>query len=181
MNRKKLSIDEQIMDMKSKGISFIQYEESDAKRFLQKNTYYFKLKAFERNYDKYNRTEKKGQYINLDFAYLVELSTIDMYLRKIILSMALDIEHALKVQLICDLTQNDDADGYSIVKEYLNDNYHDLVQEEISNLKKLTDDKIEEIVDKIPDELLTSKHKEYIIKYIKERKQILLDIILKGE
>lgn len=123
MNRKKLSIDEQIMDMKSKGISFIQYEESDAKRFLQKNTYYFKLKAFERNYDKYNRTEKKGQYINLDFAYLVELSTIDMYLRKIILSMALDIEHALKVQLICDLTQNDDADGYSIVKEYLNDSY----------------------------------------------------------
>lgn len=69
------------MDMKSKGISFIQYEESDAKRFC-KNTYYFKLKAFERNYDKYNRTEKKGQYINLDFAYLVELSTIDMYLRK---------------------------------------------------------------------------------------------------
>ena len=40
MNRKKSSIDEQIMDMKSKGISFIQYEESDAKRFLQKNTYY---------------------------------------------------------------------------------------------------------------------------------------------
>ena len=33
--------------------------------------------------------------------------------------MALDIEHALKVQLLLDLSQNPDEDGYSIVKEYL--------------------------------------------------------------
>ena len=64
---------------------------------------------------------------------------------------------------------------FELIK-YLNDNYHDLVQEEISNLKKLTEDKIEEIVDKIPDELLTSKHKEYIIIYLKKRRDILLAI-----
>ena len=37
--------------------------------------------------------------------------------------MALDIEHALKVQLLLDLSQNPDEDGYSIVKEYLEKEY----------------------------------------------------------
>lgn len=64
---------------------------------------------------------------------------------------------------------------FELIK-YLNDNYHDLVQKEISNLKKLTDDKIKEIVNKIPNELLTSKHKEYIIIYLKKRRDILLAI-----
>lgn len=119
MTRPKLSIDEQITDMQTKGITFHHSDKDDAKRFLKYNTYYFKIKAYERNYDKYNATPKKGQYINLDFAYLKELSTLDMYLRKTILSMALDIEHALKVQLLYELTQNPLEDGYTIVKEFL--------------------------------------------------------------
>ena len=48
---------------------------------------------------------------------------------------------------------------------------------EIINLKKLTNQKIEDIVNNIPDNIITEKHKEYIIKYIKIRKQILLRII----
>ena len=123
MNRPKLTIDEQITNMKSKGILFSETDETEAKRFLKNNNYYFKLKAYERNYDKYSSTPKKGQFINLDFAYLKELSTLDMHLRKTILSMALDIEHALKVQLLFDLSQNPDEDGYEIVKEYLDRDY----------------------------------------------------------
>lgn len=123
MKRPKLSIDEQIADMQSKGITFNHSDIDDAKRFLKWNNYYFKLKAYERNYDKYRSTPKQGQYINLDFAYLKELSTLDMYLRKIILSMALDIEHALKVQLLFDLSQNPEEDGYAIVQEYLEQDY----------------------------------------------------------
>lgn len=60
--------------------------------------------------------------------------------------------------------------------EYLYDNYPNHVIYEIDNLKKLTDEKINELVNKIPDELLTIKHKEYIIEYLKKRKKILLDI-----
>lgn len=123
MSRTKLSIDEQIADMEKKGITFLQEDKNDAKNFLKNNTYYFKIKAYERNYDKYSATVKRGQYINLDFAYLKELSTLDMYLRKIILSMTLDIEHALKVQLLFDLSENVQEDGYEIVKEYLEQDY----------------------------------------------------------
>lgn len=60
--------------------------------------------------------------------------------------------------------------------EYLNENYCDIVQKEILNLKKLTDDAIESIVDRIPDDLLTKMHKEYIISYLKKRRDILLNI-----
>lgn len=60
--------------------------------------------------------------------------------------------------------------------EYLNYRYHDIIQKEIKNLNKLTDDIIEEIVGNIPDELLTKKHKEHIIIYLKKRRDILLNI-----
>ncbi len=119
MERPKLSIEEQISDMQNKGITFEKVSIPEAKRFLRESNYYYKLKAYGRNYDKYTSTAKQGQYINLDFAYLQELSTLDMYLRRIILTMALDIEHALKVQLLYDLSINPDEDGYAIVKEYL--------------------------------------------------------------
>ena len=123
LDKPKLSIDEQIENIKSKGITFHYMTEEQAKSFLKNNNYYFKLKSYQRNYDKYTATVRKGQYINLDFAYLKELSTIDMYLRKCILSMSLDIEHALKVQLLFDLSENPDEDGYSIVEEYLSADY----------------------------------------------------------
>ena len=73
MNRKKLTITEQISDMHQKGITFHYTEEQDVSCFLKYNNYYFKLKSYGKNYDKYNSTEKKGQYLNLDFSYLQEL------------------------------------------------------------------------------------------------------------
>ena len=123
MEKKKLSISEQIQDMCIKGITFDISDKENATRFLKYNNYYFKLKSYGKNYDKYLATDKKNQYINLDFAFLQELSTLDMYLRKSIISMSLDLEHALKTQLLYDLAQNDSEDGYHIVKQYLDADY----------------------------------------------------------
>lgn len=120
MSKVKLSIADQIEDMKSKGISFTYCTEEDAQRFLQYNTYYFKLKAYENNYSNDNKEHK---YRDLDFEYLKELSKIDMSLRKMILDMCLDIEHILKTRLIYDSTINSDTDGFDIVRDFLNENY----------------------------------------------------------
>lgn len=64
---------------------------------------------------------------------------------------------------------------FELINE-LNELYYNEVQKELKKLRKLNDSTIETIVGKIPDDLLTNKHKEYIIKYLKKRRNILLDI-----
>ena len=112
----KLTVDEQITDMRTKNVQFEICSIEDAKKFLKYNNYYFKLKSYARNYVVNPQTKK---YYNLDFAYLVELSKLDMHIRKIILEMSLDVEHYLKVRLMNDLSNNPLEDGYNIVEVFL--------------------------------------------------------------
>lgn len=119
--RKKLSVKEQIEHMKSKGIQFNIVDEETAETYLSQNTYYFKIKSYAKNYDKYNRTEKRGQYVNLEFAYLKDLAIIDMHLRHFILKVSVDLEHALKTRFLRDFNLSDD-DGYALIRKFLLEN-----------------------------------------------------------
>jgi len=117
VRKRKLTIDEQIKHMKSKNIQFNIVNEKEAKEFLTNNNYYFKIKSYAKNFEKYKEGENAGKYINLEFAYLQELSTLDMYFRRIIMKITLDIEHFLKTQLLKDFSQNINEDGYNIINE----------------------------------------------------------------
>ena len=110
---------ELIKHMKDKGIQFNKISERDAKDFLENNNYYLKLASYRGNYTKRSEGKNKGKYINLEFAYLKELSIIDMHLRYIIIEMCLDIEHALKVKLLKEITKNKDEDGYLLIRKFL--------------------------------------------------------------
>ena len=110
--RTRYIVQQQIENLKSKNIQFNIVDEEYATQYLNDNTYYFKLKSFAKAFE-YNETKK--QYINLDFAYLVELSKLDMYLREHIIKLSLDTEHFLKVKFLHDLTNNGLEDGYNIV------------------------------------------------------------------
>ena len=98
----KLSVAQQIEHMKSKGIGFTIIGEAEAAEYLSNNTYYFKLRAYAKNYDKYKATEKIGQYVNLEFAYLKDLAIIDMHLRHYILKTSVDLEHTVKTRFLAD-------------------------------------------------------------------------------
>lgn len=121
--KKKLTVDEQIADLKAKGVKFEVKTEEEARIFLRYNNYYFKLKSYAKNYEQYQKPELRGKYINLDFAYLVELSKLDMHFRKLIVKMCLDIEHFLKVRLMYDISNNPEEDGYNIVSSFLDGHY----------------------------------------------------------
>ena len=121
--KNKLTIQEQIENLKGKGVQFNIMSEDEAANFLRYNNFFFKLKSYAKNYDTYQKPEQKGKYINLEFAYLVEISTLDMYLRKIIVHMCLDIEHFLKTELMYDISNNALEDGYTIIRKYLDTNY----------------------------------------------------------
>lgn len=112
------TIKELIVHMENKGIQFNIIDKSSAEIFLRENNYYKKLSSYRKNYDK----NENGKYINLEFAYLKELSTIDMYLRYIILDMCLDIEHSIKTKMLYDIEQNKKEDGYNIVDLFLQSN-----------------------------------------------------------
>ena len=61
--KKKLTIDEQIEDLKKKGVTFEIMSEEEAKKFLRYNNYYFKLKSYAKNYP---INPKNGKYVNSD-------------------------------------------------------------------------------------------------------------------
>ena len=105
-----------------KGITFNLISESDAAYYLAYVNNYMRTASYRKNYTKYQGGINDGKYENLDFAYLKELSTIDMYLRFLINEMCLDIEHALKVMLIRDIENDSETDGYDIVVDFLDDN-----------------------------------------------------------
>lgn len=105
--------------MKKKGIQFHIISEKEALSFIQNNNYYFKLKAYAKNYDTYLKGNRKGQYIHLEFAYLRDLSIIDMVMRSVLLEMVIDIEHFLKTELNRVLSMDVKEDGYTIVSDFL--------------------------------------------------------------
>lgn len=130
--KEKLTVKEQIEHMKSKGIQFNIIDEKEAEQYLSENTYYFKLKSYAKNYDKYRSTEKQGQYVNLEFAYLKDLAIIDMHLRHFILKTSIDLEHTLKTRFLKDFNGSDD-NGYDLVEKFLSEN-HD-IEERIKKKK----------------------------------------------
>ena len=103
-----------------KGVLFDLMCEDEAERYLIDRNNYLRTASYRKNYEKRQTGPNKGKYIGLDFAYLAELSRIDLGLREILLQMCIDIEHALKVALVSDVERNSAEDGYEIVNSFLN-------------------------------------------------------------
>ena len=114
----KLSLDGQIEHLKEKGVLFNIMDEAEARDYLDQHNNYFKLTAYRKNYDKHPAGENKDKYINLEFAYLVDIAVIDMQLRYRIVHMALDLEHHTKLQLLRKMDEYNE-DGYQVVQYYI--------------------------------------------------------------
>ena len=107
-----------------KGITFKYINEEKAQVYLTDINNYLRTAAYRRNYPKYTCGVNRGKYIKLDFAYLQEMSTIDMHFRFLVNRMCLDIEQALKVKLVKDVLNDANADAYKIVEDFLTENYN---------------------------------------------------------
>lgn len=122
-NKPKLTSEQLVEKLKNdKGVTFKYITEQEAALFLRDRNNFMRTASYRKNFMKHEEGINKGKYIDLDFAYLQELSIIDMHLRHIIIKMCLDIEHALKVKLVKDAEDNMLIDGYDIVSRFLNDN-----------------------------------------------------------
>lgn len=115
-----LTPSELIEHLETKGVKFELINREDAKKYLEENNNYFKLVSYRKNFPKYENGENYGKYIDLDFKMLIDLSIIDMRIRKTMLSIVLDVEHYAKVKLLSKI-ENGSKDGYTIVEEYIQD------------------------------------------------------------
>lgn len=98
------------------GLTFNLMDEERAKTFVAKQNYFFRLEQY---LGICTNQTRGGKYVGLDFGHLVEMSTIDMYLRKILFKMTIDLEHYLKVKLVGDCQDNPADDGYEVVAAFL--------------------------------------------------------------
>ncbi len=109
-----LKVDDLIIHMQEKGIKFNLFTTSEAKVYLHNNNNYFKLSSYRKNFIK----NIEDKYINLDFAYLIELARIDVEIMHLLFNMCLDIEHFLKVELI-KMVETKEENGYSVVSDFI--------------------------------------------------------------
>ena len=121
VTRKRPLIDaiQQVNHLKERGVRFELTDERDAERFLRESNFFFKVKAFAKCFSRYANpgSERFGSYINLDFAYLAELTRLDHHLRETVLSLTLDIEHYMKVE-INRMTMDAGDDPYELMTSF---------------------------------------------------------------
>lgn len=110
----KKSFEELIDCLEQKNVRFNIMTKEDALNILYDLNYYYKLTVYKRNF----KRDEDGKFINLEFSYLTDIASVDMQLRYLLLTATLDIEHALKTYLIRHITENNELDGFDIVKRF---------------------------------------------------------------
>lgn len=113
-HKEMLTTKQLIKHMQEKNITFNYVSIPEAQHVLDTVNYYFKLASYRKNFPE----DENGKYINLDFAYLIDLSSIDDQLREYLLQLTLSVEHGIKTLIISMISNDEEEDGYSIVKEF---------------------------------------------------------------
>lgn len=140
--RPMLKVSEMVPYLKEKNIKFKECLENEAEKYLKENNNYFNVTSYKNNFFKYPCGELKGKYIDLDFAYLKDLSIIDYRTRIVLFKMIIDIEHYLKIRILNSIEELESEDGYKIVNLYFDKDYndekfpkrvHDSIMKKISN------------------------------------------------
>ena len=123
--RPMMKVSEMVPYLKNKNIKFNLLSEEEAEKYLKENNNYYNVTAYKNNFPIYQCGELTGKYIDLDFAYLKDLSIIDYRTRIVLFKMIIDIEHYLKIRILNRIEELNDEDGYNIVNLYLEQDYND--------------------------------------------------------
>ena len=149
--RQMMKISEMVPYLKLKNIKFEECSEEDAEKYLRENNNYYNVTAYKNNFIKYQFGELQGKYIDLDFAYLKDLSIIDYRTRTVLFKMIIDIEHYLKIRILNTIEDIPEENGYNIVNLYMEKDQQDEKQPNRvrdSILKKVSNDYYKKIFSK---------------------------------
>ena len=175
--RPMMKISEMVPYLKQKNIKFKIMSEESAEKYLKDNNNYFNVTAYKHNFERYFIDgEFVDKFIDLDFAYLKDMSIIDHRVRLVLFKMIIDIEHYLKVRILNLIENIDDEDGYRIINMYLEKDFNDEIFP-----KKLHSN----IFKKVGSEYYNNNFSKYIIHKNKKLENLpvcqFLEIITFGE
>ena len=112
------AVSEQIAHLKSRGVTFELCSEADAAEYLHGANNLLRVSSYRKLFPIKTSGPHAGEYAGLDFEHLRTLSSLDRRLRACFLSIALDIEHFARIEVL-DNCEEHGEDGYSIVRDYL--------------------------------------------------------------
>ncbi len=111
-----------ILEMKLQNVRFEKINEETAKKIFNEKYSFDELIQYGVLFEKYNREDKKNQFVNLDFAQLYFLAELDSKICKVLMAMALEIEAKIKHKIIVDFKNDAEPlliEYYNIDHEYL--------------------------------------------------------------
>ena len=115
----KLTPQEQIAFLKSKGVTFRRASEIDAMKYLSGESYLFAAYTYRTLFPRRIGGSHNGEYANLDFQDLADLERLDRKLRATLLPLTLDVEHLAKAKMLDEVARRSSEDGYAIVRNYM--------------------------------------------------------------
>lgn len=115
----KLTIEQQIEHLKTKGVLFEKCPEEKAADYLRNKGNYFHVAAYRTLFQKHHEGKSCGQYVHLEFDDLIDLTELDNLLRQTFLPITLDVEHFSKMKVIQVITDRPEEDGFSVVEDFL--------------------------------------------------------------
>jgi len=93
-------VDSFLKEFEKLNIKFGSVDKPTAEAILRTEHPYYRLLEYSVLFDRYERTEKKGKFVNLDFGQLYSLVKIDEELCNIVLCDYLEIERTLKARVL---------------------------------------------------------------------------------
>ena len=119
LNLRPMPTPEEHVDLlKTKGVTFKRCDEKFAMEALSNRNTYLHITAFRKMFQRYESGEKRGLYVNLDFADLLYLDGLDAEVRRTFQLVSSDIERTAKTQLIAKIANHIDEDGYGILADF---------------------------------------------------------------
>lgn len=86
-----LTPEQQVAHLRARGVRFELCPETDAADYLRRGNNYLRTASYCKLYDRVLEGPRAGEYSNLDFAYLVDLSSIDRRLREAFRDLTIDV------------------------------------------------------------------------------------------
>ncbi len=118
-----------IEDLKRKGVKFITCSEEEAIEYLKKGDNLFLVPLYLSDFDKDTTDKSSSTFIDLDFAYLIDLYEIDDEVKTVVFRMITQIERFLRGRVKRAFKSLDEQRGQDIVNEFLNLDYEGGLQD----------------------------------------------------